>query len=284
MKPIVSIIITTYNSSEFLAQSIKSALDQKTCFPYEVVLVDDGSTDNTINILASIRHPLLRNYFNHHAGQGAAKNFAIKHSRGEIIIILDSDDYLSLFSVERVVEYFKKNRNIFYAYSEHFGVDKDGKIIFRTNKADYLLKNCCKYKEDLILHCCFHGHLMAMRKEIFLKVGYFNDCLKVGVDYEWILRFCDSYKAGYIPRCLYYYRKHNKGTNLLIDNNYRCIEEIIEKALARKKIFRSVYYQGRDRVGYRIYGYKNPANFLKVILLSSGVLKSFHSSVDANIC
>lgn len=250
----VSIIIPSWNASHYLGQCLESALNQKTNISHEVVLVDDGSTDDTQAVLKSIKSPLFRFYLRPHLGQAATKNFAIRKTKGEIVIILDADDYLSADAVGQVSVYFDKNIGVYYAYSEHFGVDINGQIIYKTHKQNYFLKNKNKYPEELILHCCYHGHLMAMRKKIFAKVGYFNESLAVGVDYEWILRFCEKQQPGYISKFLYFYREHGRGINKLINHHPRLIEAMIEEALRRRGLGnKKVRLQGRDKTGYRIY-------------------------------
>lgn len=253
--PIVTIVISAWNSSLYVGQAIDSALKQQTNCLFEIVLVDDGSTDNSSDIYGRYSNPKFIFYLRPHFGQAATKNFAISKAKGGVVIILDSDDYLAPNAVEVVADYFKDNPSIKYAYSEHVGVSIDSCEIYRTNKIAYYQKNCSKYPEDLILHCCFHGHLMAMKKSIFDEVGKFNESLKVGIDYDWILRFCEKYNPGYIPAHLYYYREHGKGVNTLINTHPAYIEMIISDALKRRNIDKKVIFSGRDEVGYRTYSF-----------------------------
>lgn len=249
----LSIIIPSWNSSKYLNQCLESSLNQQTSHKYQVVLVDDGSQDNSKAIYKKYQKPNFNYYLRPHLGQAATKNYAIKKAKANLILLLDSDDFLTPNAVEVVIKYFHDHPNINYAYSEHFGVDSNSNIIYKTYKKDFLAKNAFKYQEDLILHCCFHGHLMAMRKSVFSDVGGFNQKLPVGVDYDWILRFTEKYQAGYIPKYLYYYREHQNGINKLIDKNPSNIEKIIQQALSRRHIHKKVVYSGRNEVGYRTY-------------------------------
>ncbi len=107
MNPLVSIIIDNYNYSQFLPEAIDSALSQT--YPnIEVVVVDDGSTDNSQEIIASYGKkivPLLKK----NGGQASALNAGFRVSQGEIVIFLDADDYLFLHAVEQVVAAWKPN-------------------------------------------------------------------------------------------------------------------------------------------------------------------------------
>lgn len=97
VKQLVSIIINNYNYSQFLGEAIDSALSQT--YPNtEVIVVDDGSTDNSQHLIASYATqilPLLKN----NGGQASALNAGFRISRGEIIIFLDADDYLFPYAV-----------------------------------------------------------------------------------------------------------------------------------------------------------------------------------------
>ena len=104
-KPLVSIIINNYNYDRFLAEAIDSALSQT--YPHtEVIVVDDGSTDNSRNIIASYGERIIP-ILQENGKQAAAFNSGFAISQGEIIIFLDSDDYLFPHTVERIVSIWK---------------------------------------------------------------------------------------------------------------------------------------------------------------------------------
>ena len=107
-KPIVSIIINNYNYDRFLAEAIDSALNQ-TYADVEVVVVDDGSTDRSREILASYDRQII-SICQANGGQAAAMNSGIAASQGEIICLLDADDLFAPDKVERVVAFFTRNR------------------------------------------------------------------------------------------------------------------------------------------------------------------------------
>ena len=104
IEPLVSIIINNYNYDRFLAEAINSALNQ-TYRKIEVIVVDDGSTDNSRNIIASYGSriiPVLKS----NAGQASSFNEGIKVSQGKIISFLDSDDLFHPDKVEKIVDFF----------------------------------------------------------------------------------------------------------------------------------------------------------------------------------
>lgn len=104
-QPLVSIIVNNYNYERFLAEAIDSALGQT--YPnIEVIVVDDGSTDNSRNVIAEYGDRVTA-VFQKNGKQGKAFNNGFKHSHGEIIIFLDSDDYLFPNTVEQIVQVWK---------------------------------------------------------------------------------------------------------------------------------------------------------------------------------
>jgi len=108
--PLVSIIITNYNYGRFLQNAIESARNQT--YPFvEVIVVDDGSTDNSREIIYSYGDGIV-SLFKDNAGQASAFNAGFARSAGEIVIFLDSDDFLLLTTIARVVEVFRRQSGI----------------------------------------------------------------------------------------------------------------------------------------------------------------------------
>lgn len=103
-KPTVSVIITNYNYADYVALAIESTLNQ-TCPPDEVIVVDDGSTDSSAEVIRRYQDR-IRAIFQQNEGGRAAKNSALSHSQGELVIYLDADDLLYPTAVERVCKEF----------------------------------------------------------------------------------------------------------------------------------------------------------------------------------
>jgi glycosyltransferase involved in cell wall biosynthesis len=108
--PLVSILITSYNYGLFLREAIDSALNQ-TYSNIEVVVIDDGSTDNSLEIIDSYRSRIVK-VAKQNGGQGSAFNVGFEKCKGELICLLDSDDLFALGKVARVVQIFGENADI----------------------------------------------------------------------------------------------------------------------------------------------------------------------------
>jgi glycosyltransferase involved in cell wall biosynthesis len=87
----VSAIITAYNSETFIAEAISSVLDQS-CAVDDILVVDDGSTDKTRDVVTSFSHKGVRYVYQENQGPGAARNFGLQKTNGDIIAFLDADD------------------------------------------------------------------------------------------------------------------------------------------------------------------------------------------------
>ena len=125
MDPLVSIIITNYNYGNFLANAINSALCQ--CYSsIEVIVVDDGSTDRSRNVIDSYGQRILP-IFKQNGGQASAMNAGFYQSRGSIVIFLDADDLLLPSIVENVVEVFRTHENVAKVMYRMEVVDAEGR-------------------------------------------------------------------------------------------------------------------------------------------------------------
>ncbi|MBW4619453.1 MAG: glycosyltransferase family 2 protein [Cyanosarcina radialis HA8281-LM2] len=154
MKPLVSIIITSYNYGIFLRTAIDSALNQ-TYKNLEVIVIDDGSTDDSQAIIRSYGSQIVASC-KIHQGQSSALNIGFEKSSGEIIHFLDSDDIFDLEKVEKIVDIFEKKSKIGWCFHPLKYVDNNNNVLAiyppspsdRIDLIDYrheivnLAKNC----------------------------------------------------------------------------------------------------------------------------------------------
>jgi glycosyltransferase involved in cell wall biosynthesis len=131
-KPLVSVIITNYNYGHFLAQAIESVLTQ-TYQNFELIVVDDGSTDHSSEVIKSYEDRLIT-IFQNNAGQGAAFNSGIAKARGEIVCFLDADDYFCKDKLAKVVVAFHTHPEWVQISHSWISVNKDNQEIGRGGK------------------------------------------------------------------------------------------------------------------------------------------------------
>lgn len=129
--PLVSILINNYNYGHFLGDAIDSALHQT--YPYiEVIVVDDGSTDNSKEIIAAYGDKIIP-ILKENGGQASAFNVGFEASRGEIILLLDSDDIFNPEKVKEVVEVFESNSELGWCFHPQTLIHADKNVIFTEN-------------------------------------------------------------------------------------------------------------------------------------------------------
>jgi glycosyltransferase involved in cell wall biosynthesis len=115
-KPLVSVIVPAYNRSQIIMDCLKSVMLQEV--PFEIIVVDDGSTDGTREIVTSIRDWRIKVIFQNNRGSSAARHRGVIESRGDWLLFLDSDDYILPGMAERLFSLIQKNPESAFAFSE----------------------------------------------------------------------------------------------------------------------------------------------------------------------
>ena len=129
-----SIVIPTYNRSSLIEYTINSILNQ-TYQNYEILIIDDGSTDNTSNIINNLYYNLskVKYFYKKNEERGAARNFGIKFSKGDYIIFIDSDDLMKSNHLSVINNYLHINKNInINFFATKFEIHKNGKLVSKS--------------------------------------------------------------------------------------------------------------------------------------------------------
>ena len=192
----ISVVIPSYNRKEFLKRSIDSAINQ-TKKPFEIIVVDDGSTDGTETMIKS-DYDFVKFIKQKNKGVSAARNIGIKVSIGEWICFLDSDDEWKKDKLEKQINAMKSNPGYKFFHSNEIWI-KNG---IRINQK----KKHKKYGGDIFDKCLDMCRIspssVMIYKTVFDEVGNFNEDLVVCEDYELWLRICDKYRVFFIDEPL----------------------------------------------------------------------------------
>ena len=210
--PKVSVIIPTYNRADLIKETIQSVFDQ-TFQSFEIIIVDDGSTDNTRQVVKNINSPKIKYIYQDNSGRPAhARNRALKETRGEYIAFLDSDDLWLPHKLELQVKFLDKHQDVGLVYSQA--------KIFGKTKGIFAIPPVARFARtgwmfDELLKINFIPTLTTLvRKKCLDRIGYFDEDpgLTSIEDYELWLRLSKEYQIGFIDQLLAEYRVHS--TNL----------------------------------------------------------------------
>jgi glycosyltransferase involved in cell wall biosynthesis len=206
---LVSVIIPAYNCEHTLAIALKSAIDQ-TYTHTEIIVIDDGSTDSTRNVVKSF--PGVIYIYQENKGPSAARNTGIRQSTGNLIAFLDADDYWLPHKLERHVEKFVKNIQLGLCASASLCtyLSDTGSEIQGMHNTVHPLKHG-KMKRMLQLHNLFATTTVVVRRECFADVGLFDETVSFAEDWDMWLRISHKYPVSYIDEPLCHYQRLSSG-------------------------------------------------------------------------
>jgi glycosyltransferase involved in cell wall biosynthesis len=206
-KNLVSVVIPTYNTSNFLIKAIQSVINQ-TYKNWELIIVDDGSTDQTRQIVEEFqkKDSRIKYFFQNNKGQGAARNLGIKNASGNYIAFLDSDDEFFENKLERVISHFEKDKNIGFIYTDAIII---GDYLYKKRRSEIVTP----YSGGIYIKLLFNNFIttstVIVKREVLQNCGLFDesDLLRNFEDYDLWLRIAKKYKIEYIPEVLtkYYF-------------------------------------------------------------------------------
>lgn len=200
--PLVSVVIATYNMGAYLPLAIKSVLDQ-TYKNLEILVIDDGSTDDTAKVL----HPFLKDaqiryIYQTNGGQACAKNRGAQESRGEFVAFLDADDIWIPSKLEEQIPLFFCSGSVGVVFSQYIEIDAEG-VLGKSVNSGF---SRGQVSGPLLIFNFIGFSTSVVRKQCFDCLGYFREDLDMGIDYELWLRFSARYEFDYVDRPLVYYR------------------------------------------------------------------------------
>jgi len=237
VNPLVSIIVPNYNYGRFISETLRSILRQ-TFTDYEVIVIDDGSTDNSRDVvdhMASDFGERLTYIYQNNQGVSAARNKGIKTARGQYIAFIDADDIWLIDTLGKLVNFLENNPNISMVYgnTEFFDSSTYKSLGFDHGNNSLKIPYTGKCIDQLFIRGNFIPIMTTLtRREVFNSIGFFDVRFRVGEDLDMWLRLTASYEIGYINEVLCRVRRH--GNNLTF--NY--LEDIKVEIIRTRKVLR----------------------------------------------
>lgn len=209
--PVVSVVIPARNAAAYIGETIGSALAQKGVT--EIIVVDDGSSDDTVAIVLGIRDPRLRLMTSDATGVSAARNLGARHARGDWLIFLDADDRLRPRAVTTLLTAAKAAPRAVLLYGDYNTIDSAGRTIGRRD----LLKGRRKPSGNVLERLAggnfiVNGGIMLVRADAFRATGGFDVSLRYCEDWHCWCRLAALGAFAYVPELLLDYRLHTANT------------------------------------------------------------------------
>jgi glycosyltransferase involved in cell wall biosynthesis len=255
----ISVVIPTYNREQFIIEAVQSVLHQDYTGTVEIIISDDGSTDQTLEKINSLNHgnkkivilnkPLDCNT----QGASGARNRGIKASTQPLVCFLDSDDFYLPDHLKSMAEALLSDTNLGFVFCRTLEVKvEDGKKIFKPWTRQRVFENDISnpiVSRDLILNT----NSIMVKREVFNDVGYFNEIYSNGEDIDLWMRISEKYKGKFVDHYGAVYRiQHGAGqltasTTAVINNN---VSEVLGNAISR-------YYKLNLKDSNRIFELKH---------------------------
>jgi glycosyltransferase involved in cell wall biosynthesis len=226
----ISVVITTYNYGAFIKEAVDSVLNQ-TLAIIEIIIIDDGSRDNTKDIVAEFNDPRIMYCYQKNQGQPKAKNRGICESSGELVAFLDADDVWLPSKLAKQVALFS-NPEVGVVYSRRKWIDPSGKIISGNERA--LRKGSILNYIFVDNFICFSSSVL--RRSYLEEVGYFDESLPMGIDYDLWIRLASVCKFDFVEEPLVLYRTGHANLSKNTLKRYECAQAIMRKNLSDPKV------------------------------------------------
>ena len=224
--PLVSVIIPTHNRFAFLKKAVGSVYAQ-TYAHFELIVVDDGSTDNTANIV-KLYDNRLHYIKQNNSGVAAARNRAIAKARGDYIAFLDDDDLYEPTKLQECVNYMQAHPDVVWLYSGFSFIDAQGKPL---DRAAIIPEKETVTLHDIAMFAFIATPSVMVRTHTLKEAGGFPDGIKVSEDYDTWARVLARGKGTALKTALVNIRLHKGNTVLptgtLLKQNTRIIDSIL---------------------------------------------------------
>ncbi len=268
----VSIIIPTYNRAAYLDEALASVFQQD-FEDYEVIVIDDGSTDGTRAVIEKYASDArLRYEYQQNSGKPSiARNRGLQIARGDYVAFLDSDDLLSANSILLRLEILEKYADVglvtgSWADYDFANSHKNLKSILKRHKnwfselpdlyVSYMTNHICICNENIAFEL-FNSDIIftssvMLRSTILRDIGVFSEDIKLGEDYDLWLRIAMKYKTGFIFEAVSIRRAHEENISKCRDENYDWDLVVLDNFHKR---FDTVPKLIKNRYCNRIYSY-----------------------------
>ncbi len=200
--PVITVITPLHNAAPFIAEAVRSVLAQS-CGDFEHVLVDDGSTDGSAEIVAAFDDARIVLVRKAHEGSAAAYNACLERARGEFIAVLDHDDVMHPERLERQQRFLETHPSVDIVGTSHRIIDEEGRVV-----GMHTAPTGAARVHDLqqVFNAVAHQTVMMRRTVLQLRPWYRDDCVPAH-DTEWLTRASQTHAMDNLVECLTDWRR-----------------------------------------------------------------------------
>lgn len=212
--PELTVAMPSYNTGRYVKFAVESVLAQEG-IDFELIVVDDASTDNTAEVIKSFEDPRIKLFRNSkNMGVAYCHNLIIQRSQSPYIAHVDSDDIVLPGAFHKLVGALRNSPSVGQVHCYYSKIDENGKYIEQARhnfwkNFDNPQKPDIDYKRELVIQGTVNNHLRTYRREVFEVVGTFNEKMKTGEDHAMALRLVDQFDIQIVPELLYARRIHD---------------------------------------------------------------------------
>jgi len=253
--PFVSIVTPAYNAQATVGETIESVLSQ-TFTNFELIVVDDGSMDDTANVVHQFEDKRIKYLYQTHKERSEARNNGIKNAKGKYIAFLDADDTWLPEKLEKQMELFEVDPNLGLVYSDLYlceGIFPQKITLYSRIRKLYrgYVPLRTMLEEGFI-----QSATPIVKREVFDKVGNFDSNLIPLEDYDMWMRIVAKYSIDFVDQPLAYYRIHSNRTSwkimpeILFESTHKLIDKIETNFLSEGLLTTNDIIKGRSRIYY----------------------------------
>lgn len=224
--PVISVIIPAYNAERTILETIHS-IQKQTFSDFELIVVNDGSTDQTLKVLSIIQEPRLKIFSYKNGGLPAARNRGIRKATGEFITFIDADDLWTPDKLELQLDALQQHPEAGVAYSWTAFIDENSNLLY-VREPKVVEGNV--YPQLLLHNFISSGSNILVRRQFIERVGEFDPSLRSAEDWDYYLRLAAQCPFVLVPKYQILYRRSSSSMTSKVDVMEKSIITVIERA------------------------------------------------------
>lgn len=224
--PLISVVIPAYNSEKTIQATIESVLNQ-TFADFELIIINDGSTDSTLHIISKIKDSRIKTFSFENAGGNVSRNRGLKYAFGEFVSFLDADDIWTPDKLASQLQTLQQNPQASVAYSWTDYINEIGEFLL---SGTHITVNGDIYEKLLMHNFLENGSNPLIKKEAIISLGGFDETLTAAQDWDMWLRLASKFEFVCVPTVHILYRVSANSVSSNLDRQEKACLKVLNKA------------------------------------------------------